>query len=530
MENIALVVALITVTEGEPVHIQELTIQLSEQDNAYQTSPSQADQTSGTTLSTRATFETELPTLRASLPIKEGDVFNEDDYKGAEAKLKAFFLERGYGWTEVDRKAEVILDQHAAQLRYTVDPGPLTFFGETEIDGLEKVAKDLVSREITYQPGEQFSLEQIKASRTKIVDLGLFQSVQVSPAKTAKTNGRPARVPMRIRVEERAPHDFKLGLGYGTEDQFRGQVEWYNRNWFGDGRRLSFLLTFSSIARSLGMQFVQPYFPTRQSQIVVDITQGQEDEATFLLNFSRFRPRLEHRFSHTLSGFLGYRLEFGKLNSVSPSTIRGVGSFKREGVLSGPTLGLEWNTTEDPFDPKHGGVVSVNFDLIRKFWGADYQFYKLLAEVKKYQSLGWNTVLAGRVKLGLTDAFGAASNLPLFERMYAGGERGVRGYGRRRLGPISDSDDPLGGLSLFEGSVELRRPVWKGLNGTLFVDFGQVSTQAHDIPLDDLKFSAGFGLGYVTPLGPLQLYLGFPFDPPSGDAPLQVHFSVGQFF
>lgn len=335
---------------------------------------------------------------------------------------------------------------------------------------------------------------------------------------------------MRIRVEERPPRDFKLGLGYGTEDEFRGKVEWRNRNWLGGGRRLSFLLTFSSITRSLGVQFVQPYFPTRRSQIVVGITQGQEDEETFLLNFSRFRPRLEHRFSNALSGFLGYRLEFGKLNSVSPSTIRGVGGFKREGILSGPTLGLVWNTTEDPFDPTQGEVLSFSFDQIGKFWGGDYQFYTFTTEAKKYYSIGWKTVLAGRVKLGLTDAFGSSANLPLFERLYAGGEKSVRGYGRRRLGPISDSDDPLGGLSLFEGSVELRRPVWKGLNGTLFVDFGQVSTKAHDIPLDELKFSAGFGVGYATPLGPLQLYLGFPFDPPNGDAPFQVHFSVGQFF
>ena len=533
-ETDALIAALITITEGEPVHVQELTVQLADQEHADRpTAPpfpaqhSQLRQTSAAALSVRATFETELPRLRASLPLKEGDIFNEEQYKEAEATLKAFFLERGYGWTEIDRKAEVVLDQHTAQLRYTVDPGPPTVFGQTEIDGLKNVTEDLVTREITYQPGEQFSLAQLKASRAKIVDLGLFHSVQISPAKT---DDRPPQVPMRIRVEERPPRDFKLGLGYGTEDQFRGQLEWNNRNWFGGGRRLSSLLTFSALTRSLGLQFVQPYFPTRRSQIVVDITQGQEDEQTFLLNFSRFRPRLEHQFSNTVFAFLGYRLEFGKLNSVSPSTIRGVGGFRREGILSGPTMGVEWNTTEDPFDPKQGGAVSVNADLIRKFWGADYQFYKIIAEIKRYQSIGWNTVLAGRVKLGLADAFGSSSNLPLFERMYAGGQMSVRGYGRRRLGPISDSDDPLGGLSLFEGSVELRRPVWKALNGTLFVDFGQVSTKANDIPLDDLKFSAGFGLGYATPLGPLQLYLGFPFDPPSGDAPLQVHFSVGQFF
>jgi outer membrane protein assembly factor BamA len=260
------------------------------------------------------------------------------------------------------------------------------------------------------------------------------------------------------------------------------------------------------------------------------LTQGQEDEDTYLLNFTRLRPRLEHQFSSTLSGFLGYRFEFAKLNNLSPSTIRGIGGIKREGLLSGPTLGLVWNTAEDPFDPKQGSVVSLNLDQIGKVWGGDYQFYTVTTEAKKYYSIGWQTVLAGRVKLGLADAFGPSTNLPLFERLYTGGEKSVRGYGRRRLGPISSSDDPLGGLSLLEGSLELRRPLWKELSGTLFLDFGQVKTKSYDIPVDDLKFAAGFGVGYNTPLGPLQLYLGFPFDPPSGDAAWQVHFSVGQFF
>ena len=235
---------------------------------------------------------------------------------------------------------------------------------------------------------------------------------------------------MRIRVEERLPRDIKLGLGYGTEDQFRGRFEWHNRNWFGGGRRLSALLTFSSITRSLGVQFMQPYFPTKRSRVIIDLTQGQEDEETYLLSFIRLRPRLEHHFTASLSGFLGYRFEFAKVNNLSSSTIREIGGIKRDGVVSGPTLGLTWDTTEDPFNPKHGTILSLNVDQIGTFWGGDYEFYTVTTEAKKYQYIGWETVLAGRLKLGIADAFGNRTNLPIFERLYAGGQKGVRGYGR----------------------------------------------------------------------------------------------------
>jgi outer membrane protein insertion porin family len=81
-----------------------------------------------------------------------------------------------------------------------------------------------------------------------------------------------------------------------------------------------------------------------------------------------------------------------------------------------------------------------------------------------------------------------------------------------------------------EGSLELRRPVWKQLDGALFLDFGQVSRHSFDLPFDNLRFSSGFGLAYSTPVGPVRLDLGFPFKPPRGDRPWQVHFSIGAYF
>ena len=504
----------IRIDEGEPIRVGGVDIQLDGQPPA----------------------DARLP----ELPAKPGDIFTEDAYRAAEARLKAFFLDHGYGWTEVTRTAELILDQRSARLRYRVSPGPPTVFGQTRIEGLDALDPRLLRREFTYLPGQSFSVQSLTATRKNLLDLGLFDSVQLAPEQkrgdsqpvtgrhvSSVSDGRPRAVPLRLRVKEGPPRDFRLGLGYGTEDEFRGQVEWQHRNWLGGGRRLSVLLKFSSIFRSLGVELVQPHFLTRRSRLILDLSQGQEDEETFLLNYTRLRSRLEHRFSSSLSGSVGYRLEFARLNNISASTIRGIGGIEREGLLAGPVLELAWNTITDRLNPKHGELVALNFAQTSS---PDYQFYTLTTEARKYYDLGWQTVVASRLKIGLADAFGPITKLPISERLYAGGEKSVRGYGRRRLGPLSRSDDPLGGLSLIEGSVELRRPVWKAVSGAVFVDFGQLETRAHDIPIDDVQFAAGFGLGYTTPFGPIQLHLGFPFDPPAGDDPWQVHFSVGQFF
>ena len=335
---------------------------------------------------------------------------------------------------------------------------------------------------------------------------------------------------MRVQVVEKPPRDLKIGLGYGTEDRFRAQLEWQHQNWLGGGRQLSLAGKYSFINVAGEAKFTQPHLFTPRTQGVVSLRQEREEEKTYRLDASRFNPRLEHRFSGDFSGFLGYRLEFYQFGNVSSTTVAALGAVEERGLLSGPSLGILWNTTDDPFNPKHGEILSLTVDQAGEIWGGKYSFYKITAEARKYLSLGWETVVAGRLKIGLADSIGPAKNYPLSERFFAGGEKSVRGFDRRELGPLSASNDPLGGLSLVEGSVELRRPLWGDLGGAVFLDFGQVSTRSFDPPFDDLKFAAGFGASYSTPVGPLRLDIAFPFDPRRGDRSWQIHFNIGASF
>jgi outer membrane protein insertion porin family len=298
----------------------------------------------------------------------------------------------------------------------------------------------------------------------------------------------------------------------------------------GGGRRLSIAAKYSSIILAGTINLVQPHFLSPRTQGIVNLAYDQEKEETYVRNAARLAPRINHRFSTTLSGFLGYRLEYNMLNDVDASTTLALGEIRKKGILSGPTMGLVWNTADDPLNPKKGEVISLTVDQAGAIWGGEFKFYKFTTEAKKYIDIGWKTVFATRLKLGLADAIGSDKNLPLFERFFSGGEKSVRGYERRHLGPLGANGDPLGGLSLIEGSIELRRPIWKELNGAVFLDFGQVSKRAFDIPAGDLQFSAGVGVSYATPVGPLRLDVGFPFKPPRGDSAWQIHFSIGSYF
>lgn len=499
------VTARVAVTEGEPVLVSRVVLSVTDEPSLAST----------------------LETLRPKLSVVEGRIFNEDQYQEAEAQIKAFLLDLHHGRAKVERKATVILDQHTAQVSYSVVAGPLTVFGDTKIEGTKLVEPEIAARELQYKPGEPFSSASIDASRKNLLKLDLFGSVRFQPEESPEN---PSVIPMRLRLEEKSFREWQAGIGFGTEDQMRAQVHWRHNNWFGDGRRLDVQMRVSGLVRHVEVSFIQPHVWGVGNRFSLTFRPQQLDEPGYLLNATRLQPRFEREFSPHLSGFVGYRLEYDQLSNVASSTARALREFVRKGTLSGVSAGAVWNTTDDPLNATQGFLLSASAEHIGGVLDGDFAFMKVQGEVRGYHRMTPQTVLAGRLKLGFADPSGKSREIPLFERFYAGGISSVRGYGRYRLGPISDADDPIGGRSLLEGSIEMRRQFLEKLGGTLFLDFGQVSLKSYDVPIDQLQFAAGFGALYTSPMGPILLALGFPFDPPQGDQPWQVHFSIGQFF
>lgn len=495
----------ITIIESEPVRVTRLTAQLTDQPE----------------------LESALQALLPSLPLHEGDIFSEERYQQTEARLKEFFLQQQRGRVQVSRRAQVILDQHAAQAEYTITAGPVTVFGPTTVEGTKQVAPSLVTRELTYEPGDPFSATAVEKSRKNLLNLDLFSSVRLLQEESF---GDPTIVPMRVQVDEKPFREWQLGGGYGTEDEFRGQVRWRHNNWFGDGRKLDLQVKASSLTRLIDVNFLQPHFLGSRNRFSLLLRPQQVDEPGYLLNLTRLQPRIDRELTDTLSGFIAYRSEYDQLNDVKLATIRSLRDFERKGVLSGLSLGILWNTTDAILNPTRGGILSFSAEHVGGFLGGDFDFYKLQGEVKRYHLVSEKTVFASRLRLGFAHPFGGSKEVPLFERFFSGGAASIRGYGRHRLGPLSADDDPIGGRSLLEGSFELRRQLFEKIGGSVFLDFGQVSLHSFDVPIDDLRFALGFGVSYTTPIGPLLLDLGFPLDPPHGDQPWQVHFSIGQFF
>lgn len=461
------------------------------------------------------------------LPVRLDQPFIEEEYQAGEPILRQYYLEHSFARSTVRRSATVDTHARNARIIYEIERGPECVFGTTRVEGEENVARRIIEREIQIEPGTRFHPQAIADARNRLLGLDLFRVVQIT---AAETEGPREVVDLNVRVEEKPPRSIMIGLGYGTEDQVRARFAWSNRNFLGDGRQLSFQTRISAILASGTLLFVQPHLFSPKNRGIVEASVTQLLEDSYSVNTTRVRPRFERRLHRTLLASVAYRVEQVFTSSVDEATRSAIGGLRGDGLITGPALRLTYDSVDDELDPTRGGILVVGADQYGKWWPGHFGYYLLSVDGRRFFRLPWRVVFATRAQLATMEALDGTDGIPIHDRLYSGGDRSVRGYGRRRLGPLSSSDRPLGGLSRFEASAELRRPVWSALGAAVFVDAGQVSLRAYDFDASEIEFAAGVGASYSTPVGPLRLDVAFPLDPPRGDPSWRVHFSVGQYF
>jgi outer membrane protein insertion porin family/translocation and assembly module TamA len=181
----------------------------------------------------------------------------------------------------------------------------------------------------------------------------------------------------------------------------------------------------------------------------------------------------------------------------------------------------------------------VHFENAGQWLGGDWDYREISAEGRYYRKLSRYLVGAVRGRAGTLDSSGPEEELvPFFKRYFLGGSTNLRGWGRYEVAPLTGEGLPIGGNTFMNFSTEVRFPLGRNFGGVLFMDGGNVWTEPWDFNLDDLRYDAGVGLRYSTPVGPLRLDVGWQLNPIPGlivngepqKRPMRVHFSIGQAF
>ncbi len=484
--------------------------------------------------------------LRKDLPLEPGDVFEEDRYERGRSALRDYFRQRGRARVTVEKSARVDVRDDTATVRYVVDTGPAATFGRVTITGVDEVDEEVVRREIAFTEGEPFQQSLLDKTRKNLDALHLFRSVRL-----VEDDSRNETVDVEVKLAETERHEVKLGIGYDTEEGIRGIAGWRDYDFLGGGRQLGVSARVSQLYRTIAADFLQPHFPSQTSRLRTIFLQEQQVETTYDLLETKLLPRLEWDVTPRLATYAFYRASLDLLSNVKPAVRLALSgphqdeSRPSRSVVSGLGFGVDWNGTDDLVNPSRGEIGRFSVEPVGA--GGDVHLLRLIAEGRLYVPLVEGFGAATRLRLGSQQPTDGSTQIPLFERFYAGGIGSVRGYGRRRVGPLAssllttaqcnakgknfvDCDEPVGGRSLVEFSAELRHPVTKTIDIAGFLDAGQVDRQSWRLPIDDLQYGIGLGARYRSVIGPVRVDLGFPLNRRGDDSTWQVYLAVGDTF
>ncbi len=468
--------------------------------------------------------------LRPLLLLAPGDPFTVEAYQRSKARLAERLLNEGHARAEVTGDVVVVRSLQEAVVNFNVNPGPLSYFGRTRVSGLEVYEDKYVREELTYKEGERFSQRKLDESQRRIYSLGLFSTALMRPLTTEVTG--EDRVPVEVYVTERPRYTTRLGVGYGSEDEFRFQASWTLRRFLGDLRLLTLGAKYSSLVAGLQAGFTQPFFIDRKSNLYdyVDLTRNTLE--AFTSEAVNNRLIVDRTLSRHWKVYGGHRLELTHLSNVTqPEAIPE--TTPRDSLVSALEAGVARDTTTDPYYPESGSQLTFAYEQATEGLGSELQYGRGVVEGRLYsQLIAPQVVLALRLRLGAVFPTEDTPEVPIYKRFFTGGTNSVRGYGFQRLGPLDAAGKPLGGVSLTEGNVEMRFPIRGKLFGVTFVDFGQVSLKEFDYDPGNLLFSAGTGLRYATIIGPVRIDWAYKLNTIAGGEPdrWRLHFSIGQAF
>ena len=460
------------------------------------------------------------PNLK-DLGVEIGAVARAPGVVTGEKVALRFLANRGHPLAQVvDRKIIVDHKTETMGVHLGIDPGPAARFGAVSVEGLMGVQEDYVRVLIPWREGESYDQRLVERYRTRLLRTGLFSAVAIDRADHLADGGA---LPVETRLVEGKQRSVGFGVRYSTGEGPAVKVFWEHRNLFGRNEDLGVAVEVGAIEQSAEVRFVRPDFRVPEQDLFVDAVATRTNSTAFNELSLETSAGLERPVSERWRGSLATSLEWARLEDqegARTSTLAGVPAwlyYDGANDLYNPTKGVRLRLEATPyagwFDKTVGFLVSeatgttyVPFDDARRF------------------------VLAGRLRAG--SIMGQPrDDIPANKRFYAGGGESIRGYRFQEVGPIDDDNDPLGGRSLFETSLELRTRVWGNLGVVSFVEGGNVFEAAYPDFADPPRWAAGGGLRYFTPIGPVRLDIAFPLNRRDDiDDPFQFYIALGEAF
>lgn len=471
------------------------------------------------------------PELRKAVRLTPGEVFNRDVLVGDLLSLTTVLNDRGYAQAIVSPVVEKRKEYPLADVTYRVDKGGKFRFGRVEVVGNTKTLDRVVRRNIEVADGMTYTATGLKESKENLARLGYFKDVKIT---TAPSNV-PGEMDAKVEVQEGPTGTLSGGVGFSSIDKLFGVVQLSENNLLGRGWKAQLNSQFGARRTTFTLDFRDPHFLDTDFSLLLSAYNTDVKYTDFRRKSRGGKGGLGYSFTkYTQAGFT-LRSDTTRVTEAGTalSSIL-VDEFSRGAQRTrSVALNVARNTTNKFFDPTRGSIASASAEYAGGPLGGDSQFVKYFLNGKIFFPLfDWATA-SGNILWGHVIST-VGGRVPIFERFFLGGPYSIRGFKSRSLSPTDpNTNEAIGGNKELVMNAELLVPVFGeiGFKAVAFADAGNTWRQG-EWPWDgaSMRYAAGFGIRWYSPMGPLRLEWGWNLNPKPGESRRVAEFTIGTVF
>jgi outer membrane protein insertion porin family len=484
----------------------------------------------------------------------------EGDYLGKEAEFQSFVLLRpgqpyrgdavtettkrfqdlfglyGYAFARIEARPEIDRAKAQVAVSFAAEPQRRVYVRRIDVAGNTRTRDEVIRREFRQLEGAWYDGGLIKLSKERVDRLGYFKDVEV---ETNEVAGSPDQVDLVVNLTEKPTGNLMVGAGYSNAEKLTLTGSIKQDNAFGSGNYLGIELNTSKYNRTAVVSTVDPYFTVDGISRAIDVFYRTSRPINSLGDaYDLKTPGASIRFGVPFSEYdtvffgLGFeRTEIGASAGI-PLSYLNYRTLYGDKTNSFPlTLGWARDARDSVLVPTAGHYERLNFE-----WGAagEVRFLRTNAQYQQYWQLPLRMSIGVNAELGLGRGLGGKP-YPVFKNFYGGGLGTVRVFEQGSLGVVDPTGAYIGGAKRLNLNSELYFPVPgtgsdKSLRIFGFADAGNVWREDEQVTYDSIRASAGLGLSWISPVGPLKLSYGKPLRVQHNDRIQRFQFQIGTAF
>ena len=470
--------------------------------------------------------------------VRPGDVYSREKLTQSTKALSDRLGSDGYAFANVNAVPDIDRVKRTAGFTFFVDPGRRVYIRRINISGNSKTRDEVIRRELRQLEGAWYDAARIERSKVRITRLNFFEDVNI---ETPAVPGSPDQVDIEVTVTEKSTGNLLAGVGYSSADGIVLSGSISQNNIFGSGNALAFSINSSRVNRAIGLSFTEPYWTTDGVSRTLELYDKNVDPSSL--------PIAQYS-SSTFGGAVGFGVPITETDSINfggrvehtkvtlfdqspPSYFQFVKDFGTSTNSYILTAGWSRDSRDSILFPSRGVLQSLFGELALPI--GDLTYYKVNYLIQWFTPMPLNTVLMLRGDFGYGGGL-ENKTLPFFKAYYGGGVGSVRGYETASLGPQDIQGNVIGGREKIIANAELFFPLPgakandQSVRLSVFTDAGMIRDAGLQPELESFRYSAGVGVAWNSPVGPLKLSYAYPLKKKKGDRIQNFQFQVGTIF